>query len=122
MHSGRSEASGAFSTLGIIMFTYIYIHTQRFAHIHTRHMYTYTYVYMYIYTPSPESLAAEGPAALKPAGSAKPKRRNRQGQHVNIKSTQICHGPLPDPLEDPKSRSPKSGFQYSYGVDSGTLR
>ena len=26
----------------------------------------------------------------------------------------------PDPWEDPKSRSPNSGLQYSYGVDYGT--
>ena len=28
----------------------------------------------------------------------------------------------PDPWEDPQSRSPKSGLQYSYGVDVGSLR
>ena len=49
-------------------------------------------------------LAVEnGPGALRPCRST-------------------CRYPYPDPREDPKSRTPNLGFQYSYRVDDRTLR
>ena len=41
---------------------------------------------------------------------------------TSAQKSQVAMSSNPDPQEDPKSRSPKDGLQYSYGVDYRTLR